>query len=384
MKIAKLFSVLLIALSIFSIFISCTQEPMFYDVSRETKLLGYKVTGLIYNVIEHNGYLYAAGGKLWKKDKTAIRTNESSTWSQVRRPLEDNLYSSDISAMLIRIANGDNGSTIYAMSIQGQNLDEDIPGTFFIHKAVPETDGSISSWEDVETPENYLLKNLITDGKNAYAILNTDGANDVAFEILNGVIDTSSVKATGSNSITSKKSITSYVEIQGVATCNGKQYFSQIDSTKLSSAPCVTQNRDYTIIYKAKTGTISYSTDAENWTDFSNEHFIEPSSISYYDFNGTKKLLVGTAYGYYEITLNADGTIPSSVKESGPETPQNNYGVTIATHYTMGIFAFDDTIGAIYASMYEFNSDYGSKYNALWAYYPGRQRNGELAEWNCE
>ena len=388
MKIAKTLSVLFICLSIFTAIISCTQEPMFYDVSRETKLLEKKVEGIIYNIIEYQGYLYAAGGKIWKKDKTAVRNNNDSTWSEVTtRPIDNDLYTPidpELKAMVLRLANGDNASSVYAMSIQGQTLDEDIPGTFFMHKAVFDTEGNITEWADIATPENYLLKNIISDGKNAYAILNTDGADDLAFEIKNGAVDTSVICATGSSSVTSTKSITSFVEIQGVASCNGKQYFSKISSKNNATAPCVTQNKDYTIIYKAETGKLSYSTDAENFTDISHEGFIAPYSLASYEFGSEKKLLVGTAYGYYEVTLNADGTIPSTAKDTGPETPQNNYGVTIATHYTMGIFAFDDSIGAIYAAMYEYNSDYGSKYNALWAFYPGRKRNGELAEWNCE
>lgn len=368
MKKNILFS-LIIMILICTIF-GCTDEPMFWSVEQEIELDVAIVTGNVYSMTQFNNKIYAATGSLWVKDSSIDTIGDARRWTKSSRP-------NDLT--IIRLGIGDNGNSLYTMSIQGHTEDEEEPGTYHLHFL-----NTSGTWTDVTLPTNAAVKELISDGTNAYAVLNSDNATDVVYSLSNGTLSETENTASGG-----EKSLETASKFQGVASCNGTTYF--------HTTPYITTNYDKTITYVVTSGTIYYSAtpiDAPsssnaNWTSCSNDDFNTPYSMTYYEFDddsdgtmeyGEKRILVGTSTGYFEIPLNADGTAPTSPER---KTPNNNYATTFGTHEVICLYApkIDTGIGkgSIYAGTLEKDSDdYGSKYSALWGYYPTR------ATWNCE
>ena len=361
------------------IFSACTKEPMLYDVARETKLLSQTVLGNIYNIVQFKDMLFAVNGNVLSKDVNTLRTANASVWKNNVKPVVNNKK-----LQVVRVAVGDNGNALYVMTIENNTVDEDIPGTFCIHKAKFDEDG-ISGWIKIETPEKAVLREMISDGKNLYGILNfgTEDEHDRKDEafLVNDASYAEEASFVSENDGYKGLGTDYPSRIQGVATCGDKPFF--------HITPFVVANNDNTIIYKVESGMVSYySKDGLEWKDIPNSAFLMPVSLTYYeDVNDAKKLLVGCSSGYYEVLLNDDGTVPTDATKA---TPNNNYAVTFGTSRVISIFA-PKTEGAgkasIYVGILKSDDESGSKYSGMWSYYPERDTIDEYGNrngWNCE
>lgn len=369
------------------LFTACTQEPMLYDVERETKLWEKNIEGLIYSMVQLGDNLYLTNGRILTKDVNDERTSDMNppekkytdrsnygAWTEVTKPAIDaeiDPSNDNIITPAYRCGVGDNGTSLYVLFLVDALLDEDDTGYFVIYKMNDD-----KTWTKVETQKD-SVKDLLSDGKNAFAVINEDGKDSV-YKIENAVLGSTALASDDASSGLTNKS-----KFQSAILVNGTNHF--------GSTAYYTSNTDNTVGYKVTNGTISYTVDGSTWTDRASVtgFSVEPYSIAYYERTEAsllkKLLLIGTADGYFEVYLNDDGTVPEDAAKS---IPQNNYAVTLGTRRVIKILA-PVTTGKLQSSIYAavtepFNDELGSKYDALWGFYPGRKEGNTLAEWNYE
>lgn len=371
------------------LFTACTHEPMLYDVDRETKLWEKNIEGLIYSMVQMGDNLYLTNGRILTKDVNAERTSDMNppeknkyddrssygAWTEIAKPSIDATIDPNNEKIITpayRCGVGDNGTSLYVLFLVDALLDEDEPGYFVIYKMNDD-----KTWTEVETEEN-SVKELLSDGKNAFAVIHKDGKDSV-YKIENAVLGTTALASKEASS-----GLTNPSKYQSAILVNGTNYFGE--------TAFFTTNTDNTVGYKVEKGKISYTTDGTSWTEVNNNNdFIKPTAAAYYERTEEsllkKLLLIGTENGYFEVYLNDDGTVPENAKKS---TPENNYAVTIGTRRIIKLLT-PSTSGKLQSSIYAAvtepsNDELGSRYDALWGFYPGRieKESNILAEWNYE
>lgn len=392
-------------------FFACTADPMLYAVNKETELFKPKILGNIYSIVQLNDNLYLANGRIFTKnvnDKILKYNpdNQKENWnwtqligSELKDPQDRKLviakaygptqkyeyYEEEVNEPAIRVGIGDDKSCLYFVTVRNNQDDEETAGVYVIYHAELDSEGKITKYTEVELPEDYIVREFLSDGANSWAIVNNDNTTDKAFKIYNGKID---VTGTPDEEAEGKKIISTEnaTKLQSVVTLNGS-------SPYFHSTPHMVASFDNNYCYVASTGKIEYTTtptDKSSWKSVSVKDFSqEVYSICYYEYNGQKKLLIGVASGYFEILLNDDGSVPETASR---QTPDNNFDVTFGTHYVIKLFAPQVSEGqagtaSIFAGVLEKNDDEsGSKYSGLWGFYPGRMaENGtEKGEWNYE
>ncbi len=319
---------ILLTLLLFIFFASCSQEPIFYDISREIKLEEPNVLGNVNSIVKLKDHLYTQNGNIYKKG-----LKEQRAWNEISNPGRTVALASD-------------ANHLYAL-VAGQ-VDDD--GEVHSYQLYVLIDG-LGSWKTVAGASSssiVLFDNGVvgdsttTSGRRAYIRI----AEEV--KQLSGDTLGATTTANGAGK-----------ETVAAAALGGTDYFSNTRSFCSDGINTLYSIRD------DKVSTSPSNLD-DSWTD--SDVSISDATIMVYALD---KLYVGTSIGIEQVQLKAEGDVPDT-KSNLPSNAEATTGELIIT--TLAFFqSVDDN--TIYAGAIE---QLGTKYNALWAYYPSR------GNWNFE
>lgn len=330
---------LFLVFCVLTIFCSCDQAPIFYDISQEIKLDDPTITGKVYSIKMVDSVLYAANSNLYEKPVSGKR------WKKVSNTpsnIIDIAYAGDYLYVLAE-PTSEGTYTVYAHKLNDEHsLDKD------------------SSWEKVETGISYLFDNQDFSEAKAYCSKKEDG-NWKVFEL-----------SANSKNPNPKDAKSIYgEEIKTAVHLNGTDYFSS--DISMVAVP-VGSTGGYIYVRDGKTvkcaNEISkvdeYLLDTSKDSPFkatsSTKEII--TSLSVYN----NKLYAGTEAGFEVAELSNDGMLFDFSE------PSSNAESSFGTREVLGIWNFDGKDN-FFVSV---TSTQSSNYDALWGF------DSKTEKWNIE
>lgn len=277
----KLYPLLCSILILTAVF-SCKNEPIFYAIEKEIALEKPVVLGNVLSMTQADDKLYAAAGKLYVKNSTAIRS-----WNEAAKPGFVIQVASDNTHLYVRDKEANLYSSPHETSL---------------------------SWTKIGTAKMLFDNNALNaPDKKAFAV-----KDNGVYELTNGSISVavSSGGASGSS----------------VAA----EYINDASETFFSASPMFTSNRTDTL-YRIVSGNIEYSTNNTDWTSLSIP-VMEPKSLEFYQRGGSSYLLIGTKTGVITAILN------SSTSAALTTIPGDNADSCFGKSEVPFIFTFSNNI----------------------------------------
>ena len=328
---------LFLVFCVLTIFCSCDQAPIFYDISQEIKLDDPTITGKVYSIKMVDSVLYAANSNLYEKSVSGKR------WKKVSNTpsnIIDIAYAGDYLYVLAE-PTSEGTYTVYAHKLNTENtLDKD------------------SAWEKVITGISYLFDNQDFSEAKAYCSKKEDG-NWKVFEL-------------SANTNTQKDAKSIYgEEIKAAVRLAENDYFS---SDVSMVAVRVDANSGYIYVRDGKTVKCAnnitevnqYISDSSQPSPFtatsSTKEII--TSLSVYN----NKLYAGTEAGFQIADLTNNGVLSSFYD------PDSNAESAFGTREVLGIWNFDRKDN-FFVSV---TSTQSSNYDALWGF------DSKTEKWNIE
>ena len=328
---------LFLVFCVLTIFCSCDQAPIFYDISQEIKLDDPTITGKVYSIKMVASVLYAANSNLYEKSVSEKR------WKKVSNTPSNiiDIAYADKYLYVLAEPTSEGTYTVYAHKLNTENtLDND------------------SSWEKVITGISYLFDNQVFFEAKAYCSKKEDG-NWKVFEL-------------SANSYSSKAVKSIYgEEIKAAVHLAGNDYFSS--DISMVAVP-VDSTGGYIYVRDGKTVKCAnditevnqYISDSSQPSPFkatsSTKEII--TSLSVFD----NKLYAGTEAGFQIADLTNNG-VPSSFYD-----PDSNAESSFGTREVLGIWNFDGKDN-FFVSV---TSTQSSNYDALWGF------DSKTEKWNIE
>ena len=362
--------ILYIALLIFTIFalVSCENEPIFYNIAKEVPLLDSVVTGNVYSIIEHDGNLYAANGRIFRKGNTEEVTSEKNPWKAVEKP----------EGTIIRLAS--TSSYIYALSVTTKGE----KNTYQIYACDTTAEITKDSWKKIEVSgvKTIFDNEAYNDTSKLRAFYST---KDGIFELKDGKADSINLKEE-SNIISTKKEVDDEDASYAV-----KASYVELNNTTLFSDDLSFCSDRKTTFYKIDEKLVKYSTDGgTNWTTVKPD-ISDSASACYYENNGSAWLYIGTAPydgpGLQAVNLTSNNIPTTTVSEPVGE----NIASCLDDTQVIGLYPFPYGSGNLYAaSVILLSTSAFSNDNQLWGYYPkgATSQTGEVIReantWNRE
>jgi len=276
---------------------SCSQEPIFFAIEREVALKESSVEGIISSMVRTSTTVYAANGHLYARPIT------SSVWTQISKPS---------GAFRINEVASD-GTTIYALA-----ADESWATT-----GVYRFNEGTRSWQALTGPEN--IQKISSGDDRIYAIA---GPSTGPFAVF----------VTASPTATSFESTPRIVNVgqfltgattagEYIASRSAIHYFDGISVTRITGADVpqtgpspgptsdiigITETDDGNL-YAVTSLSIFRYTDLAGWSVLAHNGG-SPTTLAHMQTSDRRLLLVGTTEGYFEVLLNADGTLLRTFK----------------------------------------------------------------------
>lgn len=322
---------------VLTIFCSCDQAPIFYDISQEIKLDDPTIKGKVYSIKMVDSVLYAANSNLYEKSVSEKR------WKKVSNTpsnIIDIAYAGEYLYVLAE-PTSEGTYTVYAHKLNDEHsLDKDY------------------SWEEVITGISYLFDNQDFSAAKAYCSKKEDG-NWKVFEL-----------SANTNTQKNVKSIYGE-EIKAAVHLKETDYFSS--DISMVAVP-VGSDGGYIYVRDGKTvkcaNDISlvnqYISDSSQPSPFkatsSTKEII--TSLSVFD----NKLYAGTEAGFKVAKLSNDGMLFDFSE------PSSNAESSFGTREVLGIWNFDGKDN-FFVSV---TSTQSSNYDALWGF------DSKTEKWNIE
>lgn len=390
-----------------STFFSC-QEPIFYNVRTEVPLGDRQISGTVYSLVRHRTsdskeYLFAANGRIWKKDVTESFENGTSTpsdghyeghWDEISKPENSgSLSSSDFIANRVEGLASNSSNELYALSIEYGRNDDSENQQYYYTLSYSTDDGA--SWKTVQyysTGENVAgdISSSNSSIKTLFSTNTPKSENRKAFANLKGkiyLLEGGIAKLIYSSSTSDTIDSTSFTyngltsSSKSVATFNGNTFYFS-DGVAMNSNETKDENATY--LYKSADSDVQYSTDGTTWTTV-DVNLSTLESIAYYEGG----LLCGTTSGVQKVSAGADGKPANSLGSLF-----SNTSTALSTYYEVSNIlvidpSTDETGTDFYASLnYSGSSSSTNATNTnrgLWSYYPGRDDNFDgTGDWNRE
>lgn len=330
---------LFLVFCVLTIFCSCDQAPIFYDISQEIKLDDPTIKGKVYSIKMVDSVLYAANSNLYEKSVSEKR------WKKVSNTpsnIIDIAYAGEYLYVLAE-PTSEGTYTVYAHKLNDEHsLDKD------------------SSWEKVETGISYLFDNQDFSEAKAYCSKKEDG-NWKVFELI----------ANSKNSNPKDAKSIYGEEIKAAVRLNGTDYFSS--DISMVAVP-VGNTGGYIYVRDGKTVKCAnditevnqYISDSSQPSPFkatsSTKEII--TSLSVFD----NKLYAGTESGFQIADLANNGVLSSFYD------PDSNAESAFGTREVLGIWNFDGKDN-FFVSV---TSTQSSNYDALWGF------DSKTEKWNIE
>ena len=331
---------LFLVFCVLTIFCSCDQAPIFYDISQEIKLDDPTITGKVYSIKMVDSVLYAANSNLYEKSVSEKR------WKKVSNTpsnIIDIAYAGDYLYVLAE-PTSEGTYTVYAHKLNTENtLDKD------------------SSWEEVITGISYLFDNQDFSEANAYC----SGKDGDTWQVYD-LTESSASPMTGVKSIYGSDS-----EIKSAVHLKETDYFSS--DISMVAVP-VGSDGGYIYVRDGKTVKCAnditevnqYISDSSQPSPFtatsSTKEII--TSLSVFD----NKLYAGTESGFEVAKLSNDGMLFDFSE------PSSNAESSFGTREVLGIWNFDGKDN-FFVSV---TSTQSSNYDALWGF------DSKTEKWNIE
>ena len=341
---------------IISLFASCKQDVIFYDIAEEIEYEAPIVEGNVFSMVPCGGMLFVQNNSIYKKGWLAEK-NDNGKWTKTSSPVAGK--------NVVRLASDEN--YLYALVINTDtNEDSAVIGDVY---AAPVTDGVLGSWSKkaenvVELFDNKCFNSTdgTTVGRNAYF---TDADNKVS-----KLAGAGTPVVQPATDVLGDTSEDAYIRTAGTAASDGtSDYFCSNSAFAVLNISGTTYF--YTFIVGDGTNIVSDGTkikykaaDAESFSDGGTTASIITTLTSY----GADKLLVGTQAGYEVSPIGSNG------KPGNGVTPSENAESAFGTRYINGIWQYGAS-GTLYASVVEVGH---SQYNKLWGFYTSRNK------WNYE
>lgn len=329
---------LFLVFCVLTIFCSCDQAPIFYDISQEIKLDDPTITGKVYSIKMVDSVLYAANSNLYEKSVSEKR------WKKVSNTpsnIIDIAYAGNYLYVLAE-PTSEGTYTVYAHKLNDEHsLDKD------------------SSWEEVITGISYLFDNQYSSAQHAYC----SGKNGDTWQVYN-------LTEYLANPMDDVKSIYGE-EIKAAVHLKETDYFSS--DISMVAVP-VGSDGGYIYVRDGKTvkcaNDISevdkYLLDTSKDSPFtatsSTKEII--TSLSVYN----NKLYAGTESGFEVADLTNNGVLSSFYD------PDSNAESSFGTREVLGIWNFDGKDN-FFVSV---TSTQSSNYDALWGF------DSKTEKWNIE
>lgn len=330
---------LFLVFCVLTIFCSCDQAPIFYDISQEIKLDDPTIKGKVYSIKMVDSVLYAANSNLYEKSVSEKR------WKKVSNTpsnIIDIAYAGEYLYVLAE-PTSEGTYTVYAHKLNDEHsLDKD------------------SSWEKVETGISYLFDNQDFSEAKAYCSKKEDG-NWKVFEL-----------SANSKNPNPKDAKSIYgEEIKAAVRLAGNDYFSS--DISMVAVP-VDSDGGYIYVRDGKTVKCAnditevnqYISDSSKPSPFtatsSTKEII--TSLSVYN----NKLYAGTEAGFQIADLANNGVLSSFYD------PDSNAESSFGTREVLGIWNFDGKDN-FFVSV---TSTQSSNYDALWGF------DSKTEKWNIE
>lgn len=329
---------LFLVFCVLTIFCSCDQAPIFYDISQEIKLDDPTITGKVYSIKMVDSVLYAANSNLYEKSVSGKR------WKKVSNTpsnIIDIAYAGDYLYVLAE-PTSEGTYTVYAHKLNTENtLDKD------------------SSWEKVITGISYLFDNQYSSAQHAYC----SGKDGDTWQVYS-LTEYSPSPMVGVKSIYGS-------EIKSAVHLKETDYFSS--DISMVAVP-VGSTGGYIYVRDGKTvkcaNDISkvdeYLLDTSKDSPFtatsSTKEII--TSLSVFD----NKLYAGTEAGFEVAKLSNDGMLQDFSE------PSSNAVSAFGTREVLGIWNFDGKDN-FFVSV---TSTQSSNYDALWGF------DSKTEKWNIE
>ena len=374
MKHTKAF--LLLALSV--LIFSCSGEksgygPIFYNICQEVALEEPVVTGNIYSIVEGQigsaDYLFAANGRLWKKEALAERG-----WVECTLPDDVN---DDIGFnKIIRLATTD--GYLYAFTAYKKVYYTKLEETF--------------NWVDisdslatVSTSANYTCtifdNDAPCDGTGVRRAFYSNSSTNAVYELKDGVAQTTALSVTVAPNIGYNGYYTSS-STSVPATPIKAAYISTNNTTIFSADVLLTSNRT-TTFYHAANDRIDYSTDGATWNSVTPDIAV-PYSLAYYTDGSNGWLYLGNKTGIEAININTNAGSDGVPTTTVSSAVGSNITSCLGDMLVMGIYPYPMGSKNVYAAaVVYFSTTAASNKNKLWGYYPTRA-DGNDDTWNCE
>lgn len=380
-----------------STFFSC-QEPIFYNVRTEVPLGDRQISGTVYSLVRHRTadskeYLFAANGRIWKKDVTSSFEKGTSTpsnghyeghWNEISKPENSgNVSSSNFIANRVEGLASNSSNELYALSIEYGRNDDSENQQYYYTLSYSTDDGA--SWKTVQystkknvagdiSSSNSSIKTLFSTNtpksENRKAFANLKGK---IYLLERGIATEISANETTYIGLTSSS--------KSVATFDGNTFYFS-DGVAMNSNE--TKDKNATYLYKSADSDVQYSNDGTTWTTV-NVNLSTLESIAYYEGG----LLCGTTSGVQKVSASADGKPANSLGSLF-----SNTSTALSTYYEVSNIlvidpSTDETGTDFYASLnYSGSSSSTNATNTnrgLWSYYPGRDDNFDgTGDWNRE
>lgn len=351
----KILYTLLLIISIFTI--SCTNEPIFYNIAKEVSLLDSVITGNVYSMVEQGDFIYATNGKIFVKGKNQEVTETQNPWKVVEKPAGKitRLASTDTHLYALSTLDPINGSDTYAIYVTSNLLGNTKP-----------------TWTKVEV-------------SNAKTIFNNEappstGKLKAYYSTIEGIYELIDGEASSTNLKTEKNIISTKTdEDEKSASCAVKAAYIETDDTTLFSDDSSFCSDRKNTFYKVDEKLIKYSTDkGETWTSVTPD-ISDSQSACYYEHNGNSWIYVGTAPydgpGLQVVNLDNNNIPTTTVSEPVGQ----NVASCLDDTQVIGLYPFPYNTGKLYAaSVIIFSTSALSNDNQLWGYYPSRNN------WNRE
>ena len=335
---------LFLVFCVLTIFCSCDQAPIFYDISQEIKLDDPTITGKVYSIKMVDSVLYAANSNLYEKSVSEKR------WKKV----------SNTPSNIIDIAYA--GKYLYVLA------EPTSEGTYTVYAHKLNDEHSLdkdSSWKEIDTGVSYLFDNQVTeeDFSSAKAYYSKKESETLNVFELSG--ETKPLKYDAKSIYGSDSEIKSAVHL------NGKDYFSS-DISMIA----VPVGNDGGFIYVRDGKTVKCANDISKVDEYISDSsqpspFTATSStkeiitaLSVYN----NKLYAGTEAGFEVADLANNGVLSSFYD------PDSNAESSFGTREVLGIWNFDGKDN-FFVSV---TSTQSSNYDALWGF------DSKTEKWNIE
>lgn len=329
---------LFLVFCVLTIFCSCDQAPIFYDISQEIKLDDPTIKGKVYSIKMVDSVLYAANSNLYEKSVSEKR------WKKVSNTpsnIIDIAYAGDYLYVLAEPTSAGT-YTVYAHKLNTENtLDKD------------------SSWEKVITGISYLFDNQYSSAQHAYC----SGKDGDTWQVYS-LTEYSPSPMVGVKSIYGS-------EIKSAVHLKETDYFSS--DISMVAVP-VGSTGGYIYVRDGKTVKCAndilkvnqYISDSSQPSPFtatsSTKEII--TSLSVYN----NKLYAGTEAGFQIADLTNNGALSSFYD------PDSNAVSAFGTREVLGIWNFDGKDN-FFVSV---TSTQSSNYDALWGF------DSKTEKWNIE